>query len=314
MEAGVSDAGFSGSNYTWCNNRQGRARIWKRFNRVLLNLEALQIGSSILVQHLSRDPPDHALLLMTAPTWLDNKPKPFRFLNVWTTKAGLLDVIHDSWSCPMSGQHLCVLAIKFHTIKQVLKGWSRESFGNIFRAVKEAERAVLEAEVAQEQDSARWLKDGDRNSKYFHAVVAERRSRAIIHRICDSNGEWVKAEEHISREAISFFQRLFTAEPCSSSSEFLDTIPKLVTDGDKTQLMEPPTMAEVKKVVFSMDGESAAGPDGFIGKFFTFVCDVVAEDVYKAILSFFCGAELPRSITATTIVLIPQVQCPQDFT
>ena len=49
MEAGVSDAGFSGSNYTWCNNRQGRARVWKRLHRLLLNLEALRMGSDIRV-------------------------------------------------------------------------------------------------------------------------------------------------------------------------------------------------------------------------------------------------------------------------
>ncbi|XP_071912410.1 uncharacterized protein [Coffea arabica] len=130
MEARVSDAGFSVSNYTWCNNRQGRA------------------------QHLARDPSNHAPLLMTTSTRLDNKSKPFRFLNVWTTKAGLLDVIRDSWSCPVSRQPLCVSEAKLRTIKQVLKGWSKESFGNIFRAVKEAERAMLEAEVAQEQDSS----------------------------------------------------------------------------------------------------------------------------------------------------------------
>ena len=73
-------------------------------------------------------------------------------------------------------------------------------------------------------------------------------------------------------------------------------------------------MAEVRKVVFSMDGESTTGPDGFIGKFLTFAWEVVAEDVYKVVLSFFCGAELSRSITATTVVLIPKVQCPLDFT
>ena len=112
------------------------------------------MGSSFLVQHLARDPSDHAPFLMTTSTRLDNKSKPFRFLNVWTTKAGLLDVIRDSWSCPVSRQPLCVLEAKLRTIKQVLKGWSKESFGNIFRAVKEAERAMLEVEVAQEQDSS----------------------------------------------------------------------------------------------------------------------------------------------------------------
>ncbi|XP_071905984.1 uncharacterized protein [Coffea arabica] len=337
LEAGVSDAGFSGSKYTWCNNRQGRARVWKRLDRVLLNLEALQMGSNISVQHLARDPSDHSPLLMSAVTRLDNKPKPFHFLNVWTTKGGVLEVIRDAWSCELSGQPFGVLAAKLRTVKQALKRWPKESFGDIFKAVREAERAVREAKIAQEHDSSdhvlrdlnvarerlratlateegfwkqkarvRWLKDGDRNTQYFHAVVAERRSRAIIHRIRGANGEWVESEELISREAISFFQGLFTAELGYASYEFLDNIPKLVTDRDNTRLMEPPTMAEVKQVVFSMDGESAAGSDGFTGQFFMFAWEVVAEDVYKAVLSFFCGAELPRSITATTVVLIPK--------
>ena len=63
-------------------------------------------------------------------------------------------------------------------------------------------------------------------------MVAEGRSRAVIHRIRGSNGEWVESEKLISGEAISFFQQLFIAESCSSSYEFLDTIPKLVTDQD----------------------------------------------------------------------------------
>nr|XP_027064499.1 uncharacterized protein LOC113690699 [Coffea arabica] len=345
VEAGVMDAGFSGSKYTWCNNRQGRARIWKRLDRVLLNLEALQMGSSFLVQHLARDPSDHSPLLMTASFRFDHKPKPFRFLNVWTTKAGLRDVIRDAWSGEFGGSPLGSLASKLRAVKQALKGWSRDSFGDIFKAVKEAERAVQEAEVAQEQDSSdsvqralnvarerlrvtlvveegfwkqkarvRWLKDGDRNTKYFHAVVAERRSRAIIHRIRGPTGAWVESEDLIGKEAIGFFQGLFTAEAPPSTYEFLNTIPRLVTDQDNSGLMEPPTLEDVKKVIFSMDSESVVGPDGFTGEFFTFAWDVIAEDVYQAVLSFFCGAELPRSITATNIVLIPKVQCPQDFT
>ena len=30
--ASVVDAGFTGSQYTWCNNRGGGARIWKRLD------------------------------------------------------------------------------------------------------------------------------------------------------------------------------------------------------------------------------------------------------------------------------------------
>lgn len=35
---GLIDAGYIGENFTWCNNRQGRARIWERLDRALINL------------------------------------------------------------------------------------------------------------------------------------------------------------------------------------------------------------------------------------------------------------------------------------
>ncbi|XP_071923162.1 uncharacterized protein [Coffea arabica] len=36
-EAAVFNAGFTGSTFTWCNNRKRRARIWKRLDRLLIN-------------------------------------------------------------------------------------------------------------------------------------------------------------------------------------------------------------------------------------------------------------------------------------
>ena len=40
-----------------------------------------------------------------------------------------------------------------------------------------------------------------------------------------------------------------------------------------------------------MDRDSTAGTDKFTSKFFTFVWDILAQDMYNGILSFFCGAE-----------------------
>lgn len=62
-----------------------------------------------------------------------------------------------------------------------------------------------------------------------------------------------------------------------------------------------------------MDRDSAAGPDGFTEKFFLVAWDLIATNLYRSIVSFFYGEEMPRSITATSIVLIPKVQNPQDF-
>ena len=48
-EAKVFDAGFSRSSFTWCNNRKGRARIWKRLDRLLINGECSDLAFVISV-------------------------------------------------------------------------------------------------------------------------------------------------------------------------------------------------------------------------------------------------------------------------
>ena len=102
-EAEVYDVGFSESGFTWCNNRRGRARVWKRLDRLLVNGKCASLSSSISVVHLARHPLDHTLLKITLATRQDNKPRPFRFLNVWTSQASLLEVIQNAWELAVNG-------------------------------------------------------------------------------------------------------------------------------------------------------------------------------------------------------------------
>nr|XP_027121205.1 uncharacterized protein LOC113738177 [Coffea arabica] len=98
-----------------------------------------------------------------------------------------------------------------------------------------------------------------------------------------------------------------------SSPDLLKHLSRVLTSGDIEALEQVPSPEEIRRVVFEMDGDSAAGPDGYTGRFFTSAWPIVGDDVGKAIGSFFCGAELPRAITATSIVLIPKIAHPQDF-
>lgn len=65
---------------------------------------------------------------------------------------------------------------------------------------------------------------------------------------------------------------------------------------DNASLELLPSEEEVRQVVFGMDGESAAGPDGFTGLFFTSCWDIVGQDVVKAVQDFFVGADLPQGL------------------
>ncbi|XP_071918897.1 uncharacterized protein [Coffea arabica] len=209
---------------------------------------------------------------------LDNKSRTFRFLNVWTSKDSLLDVVKMAWQGDVSGSPFYRVWAKLKRVSHAIQQWNKETFGDVFLNVKRAEAAVARAELQIEVDSSeenfvelkrvqaklrrvltieeqfwkqkarvKWLQHGDNNSRFFRSVVKQRRYRAAIHSIQDSQGTWITDDG---------------------------------TMGWKPCLEEAPSFDEITRVVFSMDGDSAAGPDGFTGKFFTFAWEVVGPDIF----------------------------------
>nr|XP_027127799.1 uncharacterized protein LOC113743944 [Coffea arabica] len=299
--AELFDAGFSGSSFTWCNNRLGRARIWKRLDWLLLNASCYDVGLAVSVSHLARDPSDHSPLLLSVKTREEGKPLPFRFINAWTTYAGFRDVVQSSWQQGCSGSPFQIVCSKLTRLKADIKGWNKRCFGNIFANSRRAEEAVLEAEKRVEEEGS-----SDAQESLQRANVEWRRC------LLDDQGYWIDSEEGIGAEAVRYFSSLFSAEP-TSSWDLSPIIPRLIQESDNELLERVPSMEEVRRVIFAMDGDSAAGPDGYTGKFFTFAWDIIAQDIYNAVVSFFCGEEVPRRVTATFILLIPKVQNPASF-
>ena len=94
--ARLTDLGFSGTNFTWCNNRLGSAKIWKRLDRVLVNQQWLNLDMNISVTHLNRVASDHSPLLITCSLALGVTPKSFRFLDVWKSHAAFHKVVNQA--------------------------------------------------------------------------------------------------------------------------------------------------------------------------------------------------------------------------
>ena len=92
--------------------------------------------STISVVHLARHPSNHAPLKIFFAYRLDNKPRPFRFLNVCTSKPDLLEVIPRSWGLEMQGSLLRILCSKMLATRKAIQEWNKQSFGNIFDAVR----------------------------------------------------------------------------------------------------------------------------------------------------------------------------------
>lgn len=86
-----------------------------------------------------------------------------------------------------------------------------------------------------------------------------------------------------------------------------------MTESDNLRLLQPCTMDEVKRAVELLDQDSAAGADGYTGRFYRSCWDIICEDLLQAVHEFMAGVPIPRSVASTLIVLLPKKPSPSTF-
>lgn len=73
-------------------------------------------------------------------------------------------------------------------------------------------------------------------------------------------------------------------------------------------------MEEVEAALMQMGPNKAPGEDGFTAGFFQRHWNLLKGKVGAAVVDFLNGGELPDSVNATVLVLIPKVANPQELT
>ncbi|XP_073031339.1 uncharacterized protein [Primulina eburnea] len=146
LQSGLVDAGFEGSSFTWTNKS-----IWKRLDRVFVSVDWGDHFHSIRIQHLPRTVSDHCPLLASAPIFARG-PSSFRFQSMWIRHHGFLQTVRLNWHLPCHLTGMPRLFAKLKRLKNHLKWWNRDVFGNIFDKINEAEKLVRLAEVTCEND------------------------------------------------------------------------------------------------------------------------------------------------------------------
>ncbi|KAG6536581.1 hypothetical protein ZIOFF_001639 [Zingiber officinale] len=340
MLAGLLDAGYVGDKFTWTNGK-----VWKRLDKVLVSTYWGEQKHMVRVEHLSRAASDHCPMYISFPSFTMPRAS-FRFQKMWIKHHNFPLTVRLNWMLPCSGFGLQKFQFKLKRLKTHLKWWNVEVFGNIFENVKKVEEVFESAEKAfdcsltlenkiymvkcqaslfhildmeemfwKQKAAVKWFREGERNTKLFHNLVRKRRMTSRIFRIWD---EEVCLEDNnlIQILGVRFFEELLTGEDFECDSVDMDAIPQLVSLEENQALSALPSIEELKRVVWEISEDSAAGLDGCSAAFYVACWDIIKEDLYQAIVEFFQGGSLPKGMAATTIVLIPKVdnaQCWQEF-
>ncbi|XP_060216902.1 uncharacterized protein LOC132644331 [Lycium barbarum] len=181
----LMDLGFTGSIFTWWNGRSDEACIFKRLDRCLGNQALQNTYPNLQVEHLIKQGSDHNSLLISLKQDSGPIQKAFRFLNFWVEHANFLEVVKNNWDPNYNSDPFYNIHQKLKKVSKAPSIWSKEAYGDIFRQIATLEEVVRIHEQELEQHPSekfwkqkagmQWFKDGDRNTKFFHAHVNGKR-------------------------------------------------------------------------------------------------------------------------------------------
>ncbi|XP_057956947.1 uncharacterized protein LOC131150325 [Malania oleifera] len=143
------------------------------------------------------------------------------------------------------------------------------------------------AEIAK----CKFLKECDKSSSSFHALMKRNINRNHISSVTLENGNQTQSISQVAEEFLSFYNQLLGLE---SNSNMVDA------DYGKG------TEKEIKEAVFSIEDGKSPGPDGFTACFFKKAWNVVGKDFTRAVLEFFSSGRILKQLNHTVIALIPK--------
>ena len=151
-----------------------------------------------------------------------------------------------------------------------------------------------------------WLKEGDRNTKFFHLSTIIRRRQNSITALKAENGQWVTGSNQIRELFYQHFKNLFTDEEVDFPENLDDLMTRCISEEENQGLNTIPTPEEIKTALFSMQDLKAPGPDGFPALFYKEFWPIVGNTVTCAVTAFFTNGCLPKDANDSLIVLIPK--------
>jgi hypothetical protein len=156
----------------------------------------------------------------------------------------------------------------------------------------------------RQRSRVNWLREGDRNTSYFHRKANWRPSKNRIKRIRGLNGNWTDDPKEVEEIATKFFENLYTKDHCVYPEEILDLLNSPISEEINNNLCKNFTDDEISDALFQIGPIKAPGPDGLPGHFFQRNWAVLRGEVIEAVKGFFDNGVMPEGVNDTVIVLI----------
>lgn len=230
----LTDLPLLGHPFTWERGRGTAAWVQERIDRAMVSDSWLSLFPQARLTNLIAAMSDHTpILIETAPRTISSRNFRFRFENSWLRESDLVLVVNSSWEESssldlISRLHMCTvrlerwgkeLARKFkHRINSYktdilrLQGKDDSSSVDSYARAKQnlANLPLQEEAYWKQRSKSFWLKEGDANTRFFHASTSTRKRVNEIHFLCDDNGMQFDKIGDMCHIVKDYFSNLFS--------------------------------------------------------------------------------------------------------
>lgn len=138
------DIQTSNGVYTWTNKWRGTQHITSRLDQFLISDNAIYLGRDFHAYIMPQGGSDHwpIMLQWSRPGTKSNRP--FRFKALWFSDPNFKAMVRKIWQSfiPPEGAKMYQFQQKLKNLKEALKVWNRNQFGNIFENKKKLEQQM----------------------------------------------------------------------------------------------------------------------------------------------------------------------------
>ncbi|KAE8723356.1 MORC family CW-type zinc finger protein 3 isoform 2 [Hibiscus syriacus] len=157
----------------------------------------------------------------------------------------------------------------------------------------------------------KWIKDGDRNTRFFH-LCALKRNRINAISALKVAGVEISNPDHIRAYVLDFFKKNYNLKAMLEVDEIYLNFAKLSAK-QKAGLEVKFSEQEVWEAIFYSDSAKSSVLDGYTIGFFKKFWPTLKVHIMKFVDDFYCGRKWEHGVNHAFITLIPKKLNPKDI-